>query len=206
MTTRFRRPAMLSPERAERIIGDEDPAQRSDVAHLTAGVILHGGRRDAQDEEIVNRLITLVDREGIDIVAGMWADSPATTLPGIMWRLYLLREWTKNDDELMARHFRLGTTHAEVDEVIAGLSYLPGPREVRKGVDAVLSGVFQGDFAVTLERAGALCRVLSTGAAIDADAHEVEQGRRLTEYSAILAAKAQEFEKAASMWRVGRLD
>src|SRR5690625_1735202 len=129
---------MLTEERAERIIGDVDPATRSDVAHMTAGAIVSGGRADSDNAELVKRLITLVDTEGIDIVAGMWADSPATTLPGILWRLYLLREWTKEDGELMSVHFRLGSQNAQVDEVIAGLAHLPGPEEVRAGVDAVL--------------------------------------------------------------------
>ncbi len=197
---------MLTDERAERIIGDVDPATRSDVAHMTADAILRGGRADAGNSELVQRLITLIDTEGIDLVAGMWADSPASTLPGIMWRLYLLREWTKQDSDLMSVHFQLGARNAQVDEVIAGLAHLPGPDEVRKGMDAVLSGVFRGDFAVTLERAGAFCRVLATGSALDADSHEGERASKLTRYASVLQRRAEEFEKAATMWRTGRLE
>lgn len=197
---------MLSEERAERIVGDVDPATRSDVAHMTAAAILSGGRAGAEDRELLDRLITLIDTEGVDIVAGMWADSPATTLPGILWRLYLLREWTKQDPELMSVHFRLGATHAEVHEAIAGLAYLPDPTEVRKGADAVLSGAFKGDFAVTLERASALCRVLATGAAIDADAHHGLRASKLTQQASVLSNRAEEFTHAASMYRQGRLD
>lgn len=197
---------MLSAERAELIVGDVSPSERSDMAHLTAGIVLDRGRAGAENPELVERLITLVDTEGIDIVAGMWADSPASTLPGIMWRLYLLREWTKNDGELMARHFRLGARSAEVDEVVAGVAYLPGPDEIRAGVDAVLSGVFQGDFAVTLERAAAFCRVLSTGAAHDADSQAPAPATNLTRYASLLAQRAEEFKTAAKMWRAERLD
>lgn len=197
---------MLTDERAERIIGDVDPATRSDVAHMTARAILDGGRADSHDSELLTRLITLIDTEGVDLIAGMWADSPATTLPGTLWRLYLLREWTKQDGELMAHHFRLGAHGAQVDEVVAGMAQLPGPAEVRDGVDAVLSGAFRGDFAVTLERASAFCRVLSTGAAIDADSHEGTPGTTLTRYASTLAHRAEEFDKAAALWRAGRLD
>lgn len=197
---------MLTEERAERIVGDIDPATRSEVAHTTAEAIVSGGRAEAGDAELVTRLITLVDTEGIDVVAGMWADSPASTLPGILWRLYLLREWTKQEGELMAVHYRLGATNAQVDEVIAGLAALPGPQDVREGADAVLSGVFRGDLAVTLERAGAFCRVMATGAAFDADSHDGAQASRLTRYASQLLGRAEEFEKAASMWRAGRLD
>src|SRR5690625_5940353 len=107
---------------------------------MTARAILEGGRADAQNEELVQRLITLIDTEGIDIVAGMWADSPATTLPGILWRLYLLREWTKQDGETMSIHFRLGAQKAEVHEAVAGFARLPNPAEVRDGADAVQIG------------------------------------------------------------------
>jgi len=197
---------MLSPEQAERIVGDDDPAARSEVAHLTARAILEGGRKEAQNEELQQRLITLIDTEGIDIVAGMWADSPATTLPGILWRLYLLREWTKQDSELLSTHFRLGAHNAEVDEVIAGLAHLPGPTEVQAGVDAVLSGAFQGDFEVTLERASAFCRVVATGSAIDADSHHGARASALTRNATVFQRRGQEFTKAAAMWRAGQLD
>lgn len=197
---------MLSDERAERIIGDVDPATRSDVAHMTAAAILSGGRAGAEDKELLQRLITLIDTEGVDIVAGMWADSPATTLPGILWRLYLLREWTKQESEQMSVHFRLGAQHAEVHEAIAGLAHLPDPREVREGADAVLSGAFEGDFAVTLERASALCRVLATGAAIDADEHQGKRASTLTRQASMLSNRGEEFTHAAAMYRQGRLD
>src|SRR5699024_4756764 len=136
----------------------------------------------------------------------MWVDSPATTLPGILWRLYLLREWTKEDGELMSVHFRLGSQNAQVDEVIAGLAHLPGPEEVRAGVDAVLSGVVYVVFAVSLERGGAFCRVLPAGAPLEADFHQGRRASRLTRHASVLQTRAEEFEKAAWMWRAGRLD
>lgn len=40
MSARFRRPAMLEPEDAENIVGDADPALRSDIAHTTAQLLL----------------------------------------------------------------------------------------------------------------------------------------------------------------------
>src|SRR5699024_4594069 len=110
------------------------------------------------------------------------------------------------DSELMSIHFRLGAENAQVHEAVAGLAYLPDPEEVRSGATAVLTGAFRGDFAVTLERAGALCRVLATGCALDADRHEGERASRLTRQASMLQGRAEEFEKAASMWRQGRLD
>src|SRR5690625_5358353 len=103
---------MLTDERAERIIGDVDPSTRSDVAHMTAAAILSAGRAKGEDDEVVRRLVTLIDTEGVDIVAGMWADSPAPTLPGILWRLYLLRAGAEQDGATRASDFRLGAQRA----------------------------------------------------------------------------------------------
>ena len=40
----------------------------------------------------------------------------------------------------------------------------------------MLSGVFAGDLAIALERAGAFCRILAVGAAFDADSVDVTDG------------------------------
>jgi len=39
---------------------------------------------------------------GSAAIAELWADSPATTLPGTLWRLFLVREWIRRDPELVA--------------------------------------------------------------------------------------------------------
>src|SRR5699024_4339789 len=110
------------------------------------------------------------EAEGLDTVAGLWSDSPANTLPGALWRLYVLRDWVRRDPRTVADRYRTGVERAEVHDVVAGVAALQGPEEVSALVDAVLSGVFAGDLAVALERAAAFCRVLATGAALDADA------------------------------------
>src|SRR5690625_5117888 len=105
---------MLSPEQAEAIVGDEDPARRSEVAHTTAQAVVSGGREGADAPDIIDRLIALVDRDGRDVVAEIWYQSPADTLPGALWRLYLLREWGSRDEDTIAERYRLGADRAEV--------------------------------------------------------------------------------------------
>lgn len=205
---RPRRPAMLDPRQADELVGDVDPALRQEVAHATAQVVVHQGRA-AEDPEVVTRLVTLVETEGLDVVAGMWADSPATTLPGALWRLYVLREWVRRDPRTVAARYRLGVSRAEVADAIAGVAATPGPQDVSRLVDAVLSGVFVADLAVALERAAAFCRVLATGAALDADL--VDDGRgdeahRITRGASGLVRTAEELEAAAALWRAGSLD
>lgn len=210
MTDRhFRRPAMLSPEQAEQIQGDFDPAVRSEAAHTAAEAIVRGGRAGADDPDLVDRLVHLVDTEGLDTLASLWADSPADTLPGALWRLYALREWTRRDPRTIAERYRLGVARAEVAGAVAGVADAPGPEEIRTMADAVLSGVFRGDLDVALERAGAFCRVLATGAAVDADAIESSDDRvatRVTRSASALLDTASELEHAAGLWRAERLD
>lgn len=206
---RFRRPAMLSPEQAEAIVGDIDPAVQSEAAHTTATAIVHGGRAASDDSALVDRLVHLVDSEGIDTVAALWADSPPDTLPGALWRLYLLREWTRRDPQTIAERYRLGVERAEVAGAVAGVADTPGPEEIRTLADAVLSGVFRGDLDVALERAGAFCRVLATGSALDADGiagSDAHAATRVTRNAGALLDTASELEQAASLWRAERLD
>lgn len=206
---RPRRPAMLEPAMAEQIVGDEDPAIRSEIAHQTAQVLVGEGRARADDPELVTRLVTLVEREGLDAVATLWSRSPATTLPGTLWRLYLLREWVRRDPRQVAERYRLGEGRAEVAGVVAGVAQPPGPREVLDACDAVLSGMFTGDLDVQLDRAAAFLRVLATGTALDADwidDDDDELAFQVTRRAGALLTTAEEFEAAAELCRAGRLD
>jgi len=207
---RFRRPAMLDPRDAEELPGGMDPALRSQVAHTTAAAIVHGGRSSGgTDPTLVGRLVHLVETEGLDVVAALWADSPATTLPGTLWRLYVLREWVRRDPRTLADRYRLGLDAAPVQHVVVGVVSPPGPEEVRDVVDAVLSGVYTGDLAVALERGAAFCRVLATGAAFDADHLDLADGDaagRLTRGASSLVRTAEELEHAAALWRGDHLE
>jgi hypothetical protein len=205
---RPRRPAMLDPRAADDLPGDSDPALRSEIAHTTAGAIVHQARA-SEDPDVVDRLVRLVEAEGLDVVAALWSDSPAGTLPGALWRLYVLREWVRRDPGTLAGRYRSGAGVAQVPGVVAGVAMPPGPDDVREVVDAVLSGVFAGDLAIALERGAAFCRVLATGAAFDADDVEEQDpdgARHLTRGASSLVRTAEELELAADLWRRNRLD
>ncbi|GAA4418818.1 hypothetical protein GCM10023169_08840 [Georgenia halophila] len=206
---RFRRPAMLDPAQAELIEGDEDPALRSEVAHTSAQALVRGGREGSEDVELVRRLVTLVDDEGLDAVAALWSRSPHTTLPGTLWRLYLLREWVRRGPDAVADRYRRGLQRAEVAGAVAGVAEPPGPDEVTHVVDRVLSGLFDGDLGVALDRASAFLRVLATGSALDADWIEEDDDDlafRVTRRAGALLTTAEELEEAAALYRAGRLD
>ncbi|WP_172151428.1 hypothetical protein [Isoptericola chiayiensis] len=199
---------MLDPQEAENLPGSLDPARRDEVAHTTARAVVHQARA-AEDPEVVARLVRLVEDEGLDVVAGLWADAAPATLPGALWRLYALREWVRRDARTVGLRYRLGVDAAPVQEAVAGVPRPPTPSDLRDLADAVLSGVYSGELDVALERAGAFCRILATGAAYDADAREVadpDQAARMTRGAADLVGTAGELEHAAALWRAGSLD
>jgi hypothetical protein len=200
---------MLDPAQADAIVGDVDPALLSEAAHTTASAVVRGGREGADDPDLVARLVALVDDEGLDTIATLWSQSPPDTLPGALWRLYLLREWVRRDPRTIADRFRLGVHRAEVAGAIAGVAEMPGPEEVLALADAVLAGVYRGDLAVALERAGAFLRVLATGSAIDADwigLGDEARAAAVTRRASALLTTAEELEEAGALWRRGRLD
>lgn len=205
---RFRRPAMLDIEMADEIEGDIDPAEKSLIAHETAGIFVAEARA-SRDPELVARLVRLVDEEGIETVAMLWSKAGAHTLPGALWRIYMIREWVKVDADAVARSYHHGVHAAHVRHAIAGVEDPPGPSEVRALADAVLSGVFTGDLAVALERAGAFCRVVATGTAFEAqtdEGHADDRAHRTTMRAAQLLRTGEDLERCAAMWREGKLD
>lgn len=205
---RFRRPAMLDMEEAEQIEGDLDPLDVALIAHETAQAVVAQARA-SQDPELVQRLIRLVDEEGIDTVAMMWAKAEPHTLPGALWRLYMLREWVKHSADAVARSYHQGVHAAQVRHAIAGVEDPPGPDEVRRLADQILSGVFAGDLAVALERAGAFCRVVATGSAFEAatdEGHADQRAHKTTLQAAQLLRTGEDLEKCARLWREDKLD
>ncbi len=207
-TPRFRRPAMLDMEEAEQIEGDFDPLDLALIAHETAGAIV-AQVRAAQDPALVDRLIHLVDEEGIDTVAMMWSKAEPHSLPGALWRLYMLREWVKYASDAVARSYHHGVQAAHVRHAIAGVADPPGPEEIRGLTDQILSGVFAGDLALALERAGAFCRVVATGAAFEAqtdEGHADARAHRTTLRAAQLLRTGEDLERCAVLWREGKLE
>lgn len=203
---RPRRPASLDQYTAEQLPDGADPTGRGEVAHTTARALVAGGRA-SDDPAVHDRLVRLVEAEGLDTVAALWAGSAPGTLPGALWRLYVLREWVRRDPRTIAERYRLGTQRAHVADAVAGVASPPGPAEVMAVADAVLSGVYTADLAVALERAGAFCRVLVTGSALDADlVDDADLAGRMTRGASGLLRTAEELEDAARLWRAGRLD
>ena len=200
---RPRRPALLGKTALDSIGGSPDPAALAEAAHATASLLVESGRA-TPDPEAKARLVGLVDDVGLDTVAEMWADRPARSLPGALWRLYALREWVRTAPVEVSSDFRAGRSAAAVAHVVAGAADPPTPEALRHLLDEVLHGVFSGDLDVALERAGAFCRVVVAGRVARADVTEdidPAGAGALTRSSAALRDTADDLEAAAALWR-----
>ena len=199
---------MLDMEEAEQIEGDIDQLDRALVAHESAAALVNQARA-SRDPELVERLVRLVEEEGIDTVAMMWSKAEPHTLPGALWRIYMLREWVRHSPDQVARSYHEGVSAAQVRHAIAGVEDPPGPEEVKRLADQILSGVFSGDLALALFRAGAFCRVVATGAAFEAqtdEGHADARAHKATLRAAQLLRTGEELERCASLWKDGELE
>lgn len=181
---------------------------REQVAHTTARLLVDGAR-SADDAEVSARLVELADEHGLDLLADLWSDSPADSLPGALWRLYALQAWVRADPAAAASQFTEGRRRTPVLEVVAGVADPPGPEQVRDLLDTVILGVSRGDLATTLERAAAFARIVAVGRAdlaSDSDAgHARDLASSLTHSAGRLLRTAEQLESAAGRWREGAL-
>ncbi len=141
--------------------GDDAPSSRAEIAAATAAVLVSAGR-DAGSEES-GPFVDLADRIGLDTLAALWRDAEPVSLPGALWALYVLRQWCRSNGEEVTRLWRAGEAAAPADAVVAGVPHYAQVDEVQRVADAVLAGAYRGDFAVALERAAALFRVVAAG-------------------------------------------
>lgn len=198
----YRRPALLGPAALDTFDGGTDPAAIAEAAHATAAAIVEAGRR-SDDPEVTARLVRLVDDHGLDTIADLWSGRPPRSLPGALWRLYVVREWVRRDPVGAAADYAAGYTVAQVPHVVAGVAQPPGPDEVRALADAVLTGVYSGELDVALERAAAFCRVVAAGRAIRADDDpDPAAASTATKRAASLQHTAEDLEAGARAWRV----
>jgi hypothetical protein len=202
-TPRPPRPILPGPPHFAALPGDEDPAARSEAADRCATLLVRGARGSV-DETLVTRVVSLAESEGLDTLAELWAGSPADSLGGCLWRLYLLRAWVYADPAAAAREFDAGRRHTPVHEVVAGVVDPPGPDEVRHLFDLVLRGVVRGDFADTLYRAAAFARVTAAGRA-ELGSSDVATAHSAALSAAKLLTMAEQLEHAARLELDGRL-
>lgn len=183
------------------------PAETIEASHHAAAVLVGMGRA-ADDPEMTARLVALVDELGLDTLAELWSARPARTLPGALWRLYALREWVRQDPSGASREYAAGMPFADVNHVVAGVAEPPGPQEVRDLADQILTGVYDGDLAIALDRAAAFCTIVAAGRAALADAHDghdPQMATAQTRTAQAMLGTSEDLRASANLWREDRL-
>ncbi|KAA8819225.1 hypothetical protein CSQ85_05890 [Bifidobacterium rousetti] len=211
--------------------GGSDPGMVNEIAHSSAASLLDRVRH-SEDPEVVARVLTVVERNGVDEIAELWSSSPSDSLPGVLWRLYMLRTWMRSRRDAIARLWRVGEPVATSASAIAGVDQAPTEDDIARLADSILSGAFTGDFAVAMERAAAFTDVVALGLRVEARrltaaAEEREDGAagvagssvsladakamrtkaaNMLHTGANLMATAKDFHHAANLWRRGKLE
>lgn len=215
------RPGQLDQALAENIAGGVNPEQLSEVAHATAWALL-SHVHETEDPQVVERVLTLVDREGVDVIAELWSHTEPDSLPGVLWRLYLLRSWMRKQGDAIAHLYRLGEPIATSASAIAGVDAAPTEEDIIRTADSILRGAFRGDFAVALERASTFVEVVVLGMRVQAKQlsakaeapnisveqrnHIRTQCARILHTSANLQTTARDLLDGAHLFRRGKLE
>ena len=209
VTDEFHKPTQYSGDKFDTFEGGEDPAQILRAARDTAHALVNRAR-DSDDPSVIKRLVAYTDEHGIDAIAELWARSSPTSLPGALWRIYLLRVLIRQDPTGLSYLFQRGTeVLPTIDAIVAGAPMPTGPEEITDLADQILRGLFRGDFATALDRAAAFCRVTSAGCtsvADDADTTAPERASELTARALRLTITADELTSCARLYRQGSLD
>ena len=209
MADDFHKPTQYSGDKFDTFEGGEDPAQILRVAHDTAHALVNRAR-ESDDPEVIERLVAFTDANGIDAIAELWARSSPRSLPGALWRIYLLRLVIRQDAESTSYLFQRGTeVLPTIDVAVAGAPMPTGPDEITELADQILRGLFRGDFAIALDRAASFSRVLAAGCtsvADDAEPVNPERATELTTRAARLVQTAEEFTTCSRLFRAGSLE
>lgn len=208
MPEQHHRPVRRPPSAFDNLVGAHDYADQARIAHATASALLARVRADETGLS-AERLVAFTAEHGIDEIAELWSKAPSRTLPGALWRLYLLQLAIHSDPTTAALLYERGRVELRsADAVIAGAPVPANPSELVALIDTILRGAFRGDFAVALDRAAAFCRVQASGATHTADDYDETEPKRaseLTTRALRLSSYAQDLSAAAVLWRGGNL-
>lgn len=160
----------MSTSRLEAALGADpadtvmDPAEKAALASETARLLL-GHVNDERDDERVSRLVRFADDHGLDTLAELWASAAPLSLPGALWRLYVVRAVIQHHREDARILFQRGVDALPtIDQVVAGAPDPVSADGLALLLDDILRGVFRGELSQALERAAAVARAVSAGA------------------------------------------
>lgn len=175
-------------------LGDRvDPIERLHAAHETAAALVAAGHQST-DPELTRRLVGVVEDIGLPTLADLWEARPARSLPGALYRLYVLREWIRTHADEVAREFDAGRDAPHAWESTTT------PVEVSEVANEILHGVFTGDVAEALDRAARCCLTIAAGRTT------LASGGLQNDRADKLRALGTDLAAAATLHREGRLE
>ncbi|OKL48625.1 hypothetical protein [Boudabousia marimammalium] len=195
-----RRPAMLDPEVAESIPGDEDPAVTTAVA-LTSARALLGLGDDEFTADQVEKLAHLIKTEGVDAVSTLWARSSKLTLPGQMWRLYLVREWFRRDTDTVRSRYEEGERAIHQRPGAEDL-VLPELESTMAKIEQLMTGGGVDSMVELLKATSGVMRVLAAGVSAGPEwitSDDDELADVVTRRAGALQKTAEELAEAAKL-------
>lgn len=192
----FKKPSLPGAALFEAQAGGEDPAELAAAGHRIATLLVRGPRSD-DDQGLVDRVLHLADEEGLGVIASLWSHAAPDSLPGALWRLYLLRTWVHRQPEVAAREYAAGKAYAPVQEVLAGVVDPPGPEEVIALVDTVVRGIVGADLDVALDRAASFAHICGVGRA-QLDHGDPHSAAKLVD-TAMALRRAAELERSSHL-------
>ena len=209
MSGEYSKPVRMSTSRMEAAITDPaelvmDPAEVSAIAHATATALLSRGQT-SEDVQIREALVRFADEHGLDTLADLWSRAHPLSLPGALWRLYLVRAVVHHNPHDTAQLFQKGVDGLQtIDALVAGAPDPLSAEGFSDVLDDILMGAFDGELAHALERAAAVATAVSAGA-ISLALSDDREASYLTSRSLKWSVIAQELEGCASRARKGTL-
>lgn len=203
-THRPRRPAPLEPHIFDRFEGGTDPALTLQLAHDTASALVHRVK-ESDDPAVLQRVIDYAVNNGVGELAELWAHAPAHSLPGALWRLYVVHASIVGDALFAASAHERGVQLASgADAVVAGAGQPTTPADIQRLAHDILRGAFTGEIGDALDRAAAYCRIQSRG--ITEIVGQSELGNSaLLQRALTLTDFASDFAASAKLDRQGQL-
>jgi hypothetical protein len=182
-----------------------DPALKLQIAHDTATALV-ARVKDNGSAEVLQRLLAYTSEYGVGELAELWAAAPAHSLPGALWRLYVVHASIVNDPDTAAHAYQRGVNDLNtIDEVVAGARQPTGPDDIRDLADEILRGAFVGELSDALERAAAYCRIEAHGVTTLVAGTEIGTSA-LLERAVTLADFALDLQASSVLARVNKLN
>lgn len=209
MSNRPHRPVSMAPWRLEASESEEDavwrlhPERQFSIAHDSASLLV---RHDSVDrKELLERLNSFVDEEGLEVLAELWASAEEGSLPRALWRLYQLRHAVSRAITSIGPLIDRGINALNtIDPVVLAAEQPVTPESLVTIVDEILKGTFSGELAHALERASALASVVGAGL-LEQSECDLEGDHATALQSLAWSDVAKELSTAAQRERRGQL-